>query len=392
MSKKFKTAQNLAINGAPPAFDEVLHVGRPNICDRALFDQYIDRIYESGWLTNNGPLVRELEHEIAKHLGVKHCVAMCNGTIALEIAIRALGMKGEVIVPSFTFIATPHALNWQGIRPVFADISPKTHNLDPTAVEKMITPETTGIIGVHLWGRPAPVDELQELADEHGLKLMFDAAHAFGCTYQGSFIGNFGECEVLSFHATKYFNTFEGGAVVTNNNNLAEKMRLMQNFGFAGMDRVIYPGTNGKMTEISAAMGLSNLQVLDDVLEKNRENYLEYLAQFDVIDGITMLRYEGPERFNYQYIVARIAENFSISRDRLVEVLHAEHIRVRRYFWPGCHEMEPYRSQVPDVGEVLPMTVQIGEKVLVFPTGNAVSKKDIETIAGLLKFLSDASQ
>src|SRR5690606_22863643 len=206
-------------------------------------------------------------------LGVKHCVAMCNGTIALEIAIRATGLRGEVIVPSWTFVATAHSLYWQGITPVFADIDPTTHNLDPAAVRRMITPRTSGIVGVHLWGRAAPVEELQAIADEHGLKLVFDAAHAFGSTYKGRSIGRFGACEVLSFHATKWFNTMEGGAVVTDDDALADAMRLMRNFGFSGYDNVVHPGTNGKMIEVCAAMGLSNMERLDEVMATNQQRH-----------------------------------------------------------------------------------------------------------------------
>ena len=233
--KQIRTRSDLAINGAPPAFAEPLHVGRPNVGNLETFMRLAGEMFDRGWFSNDGPLLKQFERRVADYLGVKHCVAMCNGTIALEIAIRALGLEGEVIVPSYTFIATAHALYWQGITPVFADIDPHSHNLDPDAVRKMITPRTTGIIGVHLWGRAAPVDELQQIADEFGLKLMFDAAHAFGCSYKGRTIGQFGECEVLSFHATKFFNTFEGGAVVTNNDKLAEAMRLMRNFGFSGL-------------------------------------------------------------------------------------------------------------------------------------------------------------
>ena len=323
---------------------------------------------------------------------MKHCVAMCNGTIALEIATRALNFKREVIVPSFTFIATAHALQWQGIKPVFADIDPKTHNLDPKSVENLITADTTGIIGVHLWGRPAPIDELQKIADKHDLKLMFDAAHAFGCTYEGVSIGNFGECEVLSFHATKFFNTFEGGAVVTNNDRLAEQMRLMRNFGFDGLDRVIYSGTNGKMTEICAAMGLCNLQVLDEVLDRNRQNYEEYLVQLDAIVGIKILRNDVMESSNYQYIVLEVDEDFPVKRDRLIEVLHAENIRARRYFWPGCHEMKPYRGQTDDANIVLENTLKTAEKVLVLPTGASVPFEGIKSISNLLKLLSETPQ
>jgi dTDP-4-amino-4,6-dideoxygalactose transaminase len=317
---------------------------------------------------------------------------MCNGTIALEIAARALDFKCEVIVPSFTFIATAHALQWQGIKPIFADIDPHTHNLDPQSVESLITAGTSGIIGVHLWGRPAPIDELQVIADKHGLKLMFDAAHAFGSSYKGISIGNFGECEVLSFHATKFFNTFEGGAVVTNNDKLAEQMRLMRNFGFDGLDRVIHPGTNGKMTEICAAMGLCNFQALDAVLDKNRKNYQDYLAQLSNIEGIKMLRNEGRENFNYQYIVLEVDESFPVKRDRLVEMLHAEKIRARRYFWPGCHEMKPYRGQVTNPEIELANTLQTAEKVLVLPTGGSVSIDDIKTISSLLRFLSGTTK
>ena len=234
--KEIRSRNDLAINGASPAFVEPIHVGRPNLGGKESLLRYTGEIYDRGWLTNNGPLVQELESRIAARIGVEHCVAMCNGTVALEIAIRALGLDGEVIVPSYTFVATAHALHWQEITPVFADIDPATHNLDPDAVRRMITPRTSGIIGVHLWGRPAPVEALQAIADEHGLQLMFDAAHAFGCSAAGRRIGGFGRCEVLSFHATKVFNTFEGGAVATNDGELAQAMRLMRNFGFSGYD------------------------------------------------------------------------------------------------------------------------------------------------------------
>jgi len=213
--KPIRIASDLAINGAAPAFADTLHVGRPNIGDREAFLTLMGDMFDRRRLSNNGPLLQEFESRVARRLGVRNCVAMCNGTIALEIAIRALGLTGEVIVPSYTFVATAHALHWQGLTPVFADIDPSTHNLDPDAVRRMITPRTSGIIGVHLWGRGAPVAALQEVADENGLQLMFDAAHAFDCSFQGKMIGGFGRAEVLSFHATKFFNTFEAGAIVT---------------------------------------------------------------------------------------------------------------------------------------------------------------------------------
>ena len=386
--KVVKSAADLAINGAPPMFPEPLHVGRPNIGDHRRFLQRASEILDRGWLSNNGPVAQEFEQRIATYLGAKHCVAMCNGTIALEIATRALELKGEVIVPSYTFIATAHALQWQEITPIFADIDPATHNLDPAAAWRMITPRTTGIIGVHLWGRACPIKELQAMAKEHGLRLMFDASHGFGCSKDGLMLGNFGECEVFSFHATKFFNTFEGGAVVTNNDVLAEKMRLMRNFGFSGYDNVIYPGTNGKMSEISAAMGLTNLEDLDDFVAINRRNYQNYREAISTVPGLSVLEYDESERNNYQYVVMEVAPYFPVSRDQIVDALHAENILVRRYFWPGCHNMEPYRSYYPHAGLMLPNTNRVAERVVVLPTGSTLHADAIRGITSVLGVLA----
>ena len=389
--KTIRGKADLAINGAPPAFAEPLHVGRPNIGDRAAFMQRVDHILDNQWLTNNGPTVREFEQRIAQYLGVKHCVAMCNGTIALEIAIRALGMTGEVIVPSWTFVATAHALYWQGITPVFADIDPATHNLDPDAVRRMITPRTTGIIGVHLWGRAAPIAELQAIADEHGLKLMFDAAHAFGSSYQGRTIGGIGACEVLSFHATKAFNTMEGGAVVTDDDELAEAMRLMRNFGFIGYDTVIHPGTNGKMIEVCAAMGLVNLEGFDAIVETNRRNHAAYKNALAGIPGISLLEYDPGERNSHHYIVIEVDERCAATRDQIIAALHAENILARKYFWPGAHRMEPYRDLFPHAGLLLPHTTAVAERVIVLPNGTALPEAAIEAIAAVCKVMGNTT-
>jgi dTDP-4-amino-4,6-dideoxygalactose transaminase len=388
--KAIRSSADLAVNGAPPMFAEPIHVGRPNIGNHKRFLQRASDILDSGWLSNNGPIAQEFEQRIADFLGVKHCVAMCNGTIALEIATRALELKGEVIVPSYTFVATAHALQWQEITPIFADIDPATHNLDPAAVWRMITPRTTGIVGVHLWGRASAVKELEAIAKEHNLRLMFDASHGFGCSLDGELIGGFGECEVFSFHATKFFNTFEGGAVVTNNDTLAEKMRLMRNFGFSGYDNVIYPGTNGKMTEIAAAMGLTNLEDLDDFVAINRRNYQCYRDAIASVPGLSLLEYNQSERNNYQYVVLEVAPYFPVARDRIVEVLHAENVLARKYFWPGCHNMEPYRSYYPHAGLVLPNTKRVAERVVVLPTGSAMRSEQVQAITSVLRVLSYA--
>lgn len=384
-SKKIMGEADLAIHGAPPAFLQPLHVGQPNIMNRDKFLAGVIRALDNRWLTNNGPLVQEFEQSVADKLGVKHCVAMCNGTIALEIAIRALGLTGEVIVPSWTFVATAHALYWQGITPIFADIDPATHNLDPVAVRRMITPRTSGIIGVHVWGRAAPVGELQAIADEHGLKLMFDAAHAFGSSYQGQSIGQFGACEVFSFHATKSFNTMEGGAVTTNDDELAEAMRLMRNFGFKGYDNVIHPGTNGKMIEVCAAMGLANLDGFDELVETNRRNHAAYKQALADIPGIKVLSYDSGESNSYHYMVVEVGVDCPVCRDDLIATLQAENILARRYFWPGCHLMQPYRDLFPHVGLVLPQTMAVAEQVMVLPAGASITLQQIQTVCDVIR-------
>jgi len=389
--KNKQPLNTLAILGGAPAFPGPLHVGRPNIGNREVLLRRIGEMLDRRWLSNNGPLVQEFERKVEHYLGVRHCVAMCNGTVALEIAVRAMDFKGEVIVPSYTFIATAHALQWQEITPVFADIDPKTHNLDPVSVEKMITPRTTGIMGVHLWGRPCDTTGLQAVADGHGLKLMFDASHAFACSHDGRMIGNFGECEVFSFHATKFFNTFEGGAVVTNNDELATKIRLMKNFGFSGYDNVVYIGTNGKMTEVCAAMGLTGLESLDEFVEINRRNYHAYRDALQDVPGLSLIRYDESERCNYQYIIVEVALDFPLKRDELIQVLHAENILARKYFWPGCHNMRPYRDYYPHAGVMLLNTTEVAERVLVLPTGTALVPESIHVIIGILRSAASCS-
>ena len=385
MYSKKSSIEQLAILGGEPAFTEPLHVGRPNIGNRNALIERINDMLDRRWLTNNGPYVQELERRIADYLDVKHCIAMCNATVALEIAARALDFHGEVIIPSFTFIATAHALQWQEITPVFCDVDPTTHNIDAGKVEALITPRTTGIVGVHVWGRPCPVDALEEIARRRGLKLMFDAAHAFGCSYKGRMIGNFGQAEVFSFHATKFFNTFEGGAVVTNDDDLARKIRLMTNFGFAGYDNVIYVGTNGKMTEVCAAMGLTGLESLDDFIAANRRNYAAYQDGLRDIPGLRLISFDESERNNYQYMIVEVDETVAgISRDDLVRVLQAENVLARRYFYPGCHEMEPYRSYFPHAGLLLPETERLTQRVMSLPTGTAVGPEEIAEVCAIL--------
>lgn len=376
----------LAIFGANPTFSESLHVGRPNIGNRERLLERINDMLDRRWFTNNGLFVQEFEQRIAEVAGVKHCVAMCNATVALEIATRAAGLQGEVIVPSFTFVATAHALQWQQITPVFADVDPRTHTIDARKVEQMITPRTTGIIGVHVWGQPCDVEALDAIAQKHGLALMFDAAHAFGCSHRGKMIGGNGLAEIFSFHATKFLNSFEGGAVVTNDDQLAEKMRLMRNFGFMGYDDVNYIGTNGKMSEVAAAMGLTSLESMDDFIATNKRNYEEYQRGLTDLPGVRMFTYNSCERSNYQYSILEIDEQLTgISRDILVKILHAENVLARRYFYPACHRMEPYRSYFPHAGLVLPETERLVQRVMSLPNGTAITPEDARKICGIIR-------
>lgn len=382
-----RVRSDLAIHGGQPAFAQPLYVGRPNIGDRQRLLDRIEGMLDRRWLTNHGECEIEFEAKLEKMLGVRHCIAVCNATIGLEIAARAVGLKGEVIVPSFTFVATAHCLQWQGITPVFCDVDPHTHCLDPNKIEALITPRTTGILGVHVWGQPCAIEPLTEIAQRNNLHLIFDAAHAFGCSHRGTMIGNFGAAEVFSFHATKFINSFEGGAIATNDDRLAEKVRLMKNFGFVDYDEVVYLGTNGKMSEVAAAMGTTSLESMEEFIAANRLNYRRYREGLASVPGITVFEYEEGSQQNFQYLVVEVdAAAAGISRNRLVEILKAENVLARRYFYPGCHRMEPYRSLYPNSGELLPETERLAERVMILPTGTAVGGDEIATICELIRF------
>jgi dTDP-4-amino-4,6-dideoxygalactose transaminase len=281
-------------------------------------------------------------------------------------------------------------LQWQQVTPVFCDIDPATHNIDPGSVERAITSRTTGILGVHLWGRPCAIAELQEIAARHRLKLLFDAAHAFGCRYGDRSIGSFGDAEVFSFHATKFVNAGEGGAVVTNDDSLAQRMRLMKNFGFSGYDKVVYIGTNGKMNELSGALGLTNLESIEEFTSVNRANLEAYRSGLQGLAGVSVIEYDEATSPNYQYLVLEInAAELGLTRDELMSVLHAENVLARRYFYPGVHRMEPYCSMFPKAGASLPYTDGLVERILHLPTGTGVSLPDIATICSLIRSAVD---
>ena len=377
-----RRVEDLAIFGGPCAFLEPLWVGRPNLGDRERFFDRLGWALDNRWITNGGPLVREFELRVADAVEVRNCVATANATTALQLVLRSLGCTGEVIMPALTFVATPHAASWLGLDVVFCDVDPETATLDPAAVEAALTERTSAIVGVHLWGRPCATDLLAKVASANDVPLILDAAQAFGATSGGRPIGGFGSAEVFSFHATKVVNTFEGGAVVTDDDALAAQIRAMRNFGLDSSGQASMAGVNGKMPESSAAMGLCSLDAFPETVAHNELNHDLYRRELDGVRGVRVVEFDRSCRNNFHYLIVQVDRDVhELSRDALFEVLRAERIMAQRYFWPGCHQMEPYRSER---AVELPNTEDIGERVLALPTGPSVSKEDIRRVCDVV--------
>lgn len=384
-----QSVDELALFGGPVAFPEPLHVGRPNLGDRERFLARVADLWDRRYLSNDGPYVREFERQVAGRAGARHGVATSNGTTALELTARAMQLTGEVIVPALTFVATAHAMMWQGLTPVFADVEERTCCIDPRSVERLITPRTSAIVGVHLWGRTCDVEALTWLARRHNLRLLFDAAHAFGCTHAGRPVGSHGDAEVFSFHASKFVHACEGGVIATNDERLAERIRLLRNFGFAGQDRVVGMGTNAKMHEISAAMGLTSLEHMGEFIAANRRNYWLYRDRLRDLPGADVRDYDDTQRNNFQYVVVDWdASKTGLARDEVVAILQAEGVLARRYFYPGVHRMEPYVSRSSGPAS-LPVTERIVERSITLPTGTAVSAAEVQAVVRLLRFVCE---
>jgi len=374
---------DLALFGGRAGFLQPLLVGRPNPIDRSrLFDR-LTWALDNQWLTNGGPLTQEFEKRIAELAGVRNCVATCNATVALQLLARAAELTGEVIMPALTFAATAHAVQWLGLDPVFCDIDPLTGCVDPEQVQAAVTPRTSAIFGVHLWGRPCDVDGLEELAADAGVRLFFDAAHALGSTSAGRPVGRFGDAEVFSFHATKVVNSFEGGAVVTNDDELARRVRSLHNFGL-GLEEVSSAGgTNAKMSEASAAMGLTSLDVFEEVVRHNKSNYEQYRTELSGVPGVDVVAFDENEQNNYHYLVVQIDEEITgLPRDLLLHLLRAENVVAQPYFSPACHQLEPYRSRQT---AHLPHTERLSARVIALPTGSTVSREDIRRVCDIVR-------
>jgi dTDP-4-amino-4,6-dideoxygalactose transaminase len=355
----------------------MINVTKTYLPDKSRFQSYVDRIYESGWLTNNGQLVQELEKRLAEYLGVENLMVTTNGTIALQIAFRALGMKGKVITSPFTFVATTSSLVWEGLIPVFADIDPDTFNLTPGSVSSKIDEDTTSILPVHVFGNPCEAEELEKLAKRKGLKLLFDAAHAFGVRYRETSILNYGDASILSFHSTKIFHTIEGGAIIFREKKHLEKARKMINFGIAGYDLVEGLCINGKMNEFQAAMGLCILNDIEMLLSRRRAVYAKYIEAFSGIAGLKLQKINPLTNYNYAYFP--LVFDSEITREKIYALLKKNDIYPRRYFSPSLDSLDYL-----NYNEKMSVSEQISKRILCLPLYESLAIIDQDKIIKII--------
>jgi dTDP-4-amino-4,6-dideoxygalactose transaminase len=367
-------------------FDEPIYVTRPMLPDLKEFKSQLEDIWSSQWLSNNGSKHQQLEEHIRKTLKVPAISLFNNGTIALLIAVKSLDLTGEVITTPFTFPATPHVLTWNGITPVFCDIDDQSMNIDPDKIERMITPKTTAILAVHVYGTPCDVNKIQDIADRYDLKVIYDAAHAFNTMIDDTGIGNFGDISMFSFHATKLFHTAEGGALTYKNPALKQRIDLFKNFGIKNEDEVLLPGINGKMSEIQAALGLVNLNFMECERVKRQKIYEVYYSLLANIEGITMIDLGDNIQKSYQYLVIRIDhKKFGISRDEVYERLKQYNVYSRKYFYPLCSNY-PYYTQLPSAKPSnLCVANKVVNEVLCLPFYGNLSIFSVERICEIIR-------
>ncbi|MDD5297988.1 MAG: DegT/DnrJ/EryC1/StrS family aminotransferase [Rhodocyclaceae bacterium] len=362
-------------------------VTQPFLPPLADFIPYLEQIWESKWLTNAGPFHQQLEVALAEYLGIGHVALFANGTLALVTALQTLRISGEVITTPYSFVATAHSLLWNGIQPVFVDIDPVTFNLDPAKVEAAITPRTTAILAVHIYGQPCDVAALQRIADTYGLKLIYDAAHAFGVQDEGGSVLRHGDLSILSFHATKVFNTFEGGAIVCPDAKTKQRIDYLKNFGFADETVVMAPGINGKMNEVQAAFGLLQLQYIDQALARRRELDSLYRRGLAKVPGLSCLSIVGNVRWNHAYFPILVTPDYALTRDELYQKLRANNIFSRRYFYPLISDFPMYRGLPSAAPANLPTAREVSDRVLCLPLYPALTNEDVDCI---LELVTDA--
>ncbi|MCK6423658.1 MAG: DegT/DnrJ/EryC1/StrS family aminotransferase [Burkholderiaceae bacterium] len=347
--------------------DSNIYVTQPNLPKLEDFVDLLKVIWDRKILTNGGPFHQQLEQALAEHLGVRHLALLTNGTIALVTALQALRIQGEVITTPYSFVATAHSLLWNGLEPVFADIDPHTCNLDPERIEAAITPRTTAIMPVHCYGNPCDVQAIQRIADTYGLKVIYDAAHAFGVQHRGTSLLNFGDLSVLSFHATKVYNTIEGGAIVCPDAKTKQRIDFLKNFGFADEVTVMAPGINGKLNEVQAAFGLLQLREVDAAIARRSEIAARYREALADIEGLALLPLPSDTTPNHSYMPLRVQAGFPLGRDALYQRLREQQVFSRRYFYPLISDMPMYRGLASAQPANLPVARQVAAEILCLP-------------------------
>ena len=363
-----------------------LFVTKPFLPELDEFIPYLREIWDSKYLTNNGKFHHELEKALCEYLGVNYISLFANGTLALITALQAFRITGEVITSPFSFVATTHSLWWNNIKPVFCDIEPEYFNINPAKIESAITPLTTAIMPVHVYGNPCNVDKIQNIADIYGLKVIYDAAHSFGVRHKGQSIFNFGDLSVLSFHATKVFNTFEGGAIVCHDEKTKKRIDYLKNFGFSDETSVVAPGINAKMNEFQSALGLLQLKYIDEALEKRRYIAQIYSNELSDIDGISFLKDIPEVKHNYSYYPILIDENkYGKSRDEVYNEFKMSDVFTRRYFYPLISNFSPYKELASSKRDNLPIANKIAEQVLCLPIYPDLEDDNIKLIVDIIK-------
>lgn len=366
--------------------DKPIYVTSPLLPSLEDFTFLLKEIWESKMLTNNGNFHQKLEEELAKYLKVPYLSLFTNGTLPLITALQAMRITGEVITTPFSFVATTHSLWWNGIKPVFVDIEPETCNLDPSKIEAAITPRTTAIMPVHVYGKPCKTKEIQEIANKYGLKVIYDAAHAFGVEINGESILNFGDMATLSFHATKVYNTLEGGALVVHDEQTKKRIDYLKNFGFASETEVVAPGINSKVDEVRTAYGLLNLKQVDHAINSRRKVAIRYRDELQGVKGITFFNDIPGVRHNYSYFPIFInAEEYGMTRDELYFKMKEHNVFGRRYFYPLISTFSTYRGLDSANPDNLPVATQMSNNVICLPMHHALSENEVEYILQIIK-------
>lgn len=361
-----------------------IFVTQPFLPELEEFLPYLEQIWENKIITNNGPFHMDLERALCDYLGVEHLSLFANGTLALVTALQALRITGEVITTPYSFVATAHSLLWNNIEPVFVDIEADGYNIDPDRIEEAITQKTSAILPVHVYGTPCNVEQIESIANTHGLKVIYDAAHAFGVQYKGHSLLSHGDMSVLSFHATKVFNTFEGGCIISKDAATKQRVDFLKNFGFVNETTVTAPGINGKMSEINAAFGLLQLKHIDAVLNRRRAIEAQYRAALAGIVGIRILDVPSDTIGNSSYFPILVGPDYPLSRDDLYQVLKSQNIFARRYFYPLISDFPMYRNLPSASKNNLPNATQIAKQIISLPLYPALSTDDVEKIIGMI--------